>query len=325
MSFLGFWSDHYRDIPRVRQILLVRRATGSATSSSRPVCSASCHSAGAWSRSGNSRCPAIGLSAPGRLRSMFEELGPTFIKLGQVLACRPDLLPLEYAKELAGLTDSVAPFPFAEARDIIEKDLGAPLGSLFASFEPKPIAAASIAQVHQAVLPDGREVMVKVQRPNIEENITRDISILRGIAQLIDTHVPRAPALQRSGHRGGVQPHHQQGTRFLHRGVQRRPAQEQFHPKARSCTSPRSMPNCQAARAGAQRIDGVRIDDYAGIERMGFDRKDIALRAPVLSSRWSCRMVVPRGSTPRQYLRPRRRQARSRGLRHHGPCDRGEP
>src|SRR5512137_1550944 len=175
MSFLGFWRRHYRDIPRVRQILLVASRHGfghlvEQTGLQRVL------SFGRRLVSFRKRpLPGHRLHAPERLRNMFEELGPTFIKLGQVLACRPDLLPLEYAKELAGLTDSVAPFPFAEAREIIEKDLGTPLDSLFASFEPKPIAAASIAQVHQAVLPDGREVMVKVQRPNIGENITRDI------------------------------------------------------------------------------------------------------------------------------------------------------
>ena len=121
---------------------------------------------------------------------MFEELGPSFIKFGQVLSCRPDLLPLDYARELCKLTDSVAPFPFEQAKEIIEKDLGATIGSLFLEFDPVPVAAASIAQVHKAMLLDGSEVMVKVQRPNIDLIIDRDISILAGIAELMDAYVP---------------------------------------------------------------------------------------------------------------------------------------
>jgi len=278
MSFLGFWRRHYRDIPRVRQILLVASRHGfghlvEQTGLQRVL------SFGRRMVSFRKQpLPCHRLSDPGRLRSMFEELGPTFIKLGQVLACRPDLLPLEYAKELAGLTDSVAPFPFAEARDIIEKDLGAPLSSLFASFEPKPIAAASIAQVHQAVLPDGREVMVKVQRPNIEENITRDISILRGIAQLIDTHVHE------------LQPFNVPGiVEEFNRTINK---ELDFFIEGSSAAQLRSnftestvlyIPEVYAELSSKrvlvlERIDGVRIDDYAGIERMGFARKDIAIK-----------------------------------------------
>jgi len=222
--------------------------------------------------------PGHRLHAPERLRLMFEELGPTFIKLGQVLACRPDLLPLEYAKELAGLTDSVAPFSFVEARDIVEKDLAAPLGSLFTSIEPKPIAAASIAQVHQAVLPDGREVMVKVQRPNIEENIMRDISILRGIAQLIDTHVRE---LQPFNVPGIVEEFNRTINKeldFFIEGSSAAQLRNNFE-GSDSLYIPQVYADLSSKRVLVlERIDGVRIDDYAGIERMGFDRKDIALK-----------------------------------------------
>jgi ubiquinone biosynthesis protein len=278
MSFLGFWRRHYRDIPRVRQILLVASRHGFGHLVEQTGLQRVLSFGRRLVSFRKEPLPCYRLSAPGRLRSMFEELGPTFIKLGQVLACRPDLLPLEYAKELAGLTDSVAPFPFAEARDIIEKDLGAPLGSLFASFEPKPIAAASIAQVHQAVLHDGREVMVKVQRPNIEENITRDISILRGIAQLIDTHVHE------------LQPFNVPGiVEEFNRTINK---ELDFFIEGSSAAQLRSnfiesavlyIPEVHAALSSKrvlvlERIDGVRIDNYAGIEQMGLDRKDIALK-----------------------------------------------
>jgi ubiquinone biosynthesis protein len=278
MSFLGFWRRHYRDIPRVRQILLVASRHGfghlvEETGLQRVL---------SFSRRMVSfrkqPLPGHRLHAPERLRLMFEELGPTFIKLGQVLACRPDLLPLEYAKELAGLTDSVAPFPFAEARDIIEKDLGAPLASLFTSFEAKPIAAASIAQVHEAVLPDGRVVMVKVQRPNIEENITRDISILRGIAQLIDAHVHE---LQPFNVPGIVEEFNRTINKeldFFIEGSSAAQLRNNFE-GSDSLYVPQVYADLSSKRVLVlERIDGVRIDDYAGIERMGFARKDIALK-----------------------------------------------
>ncbi len=278
MSFLGFWRRHYRDIPRVRHILLV----------------ASRHGFGQLiEQAGLQRALTFGrrlvsfrkppppyqrLSAPERLRSMFEELGPTFIKLGQVLACRPDLLPLEYAKELGRLTDSVAPFPFAEAREIIEKDLGASLDSLFLSFDPVPIAAASIAQVHRATLPDGREVMVKVQRPHIAENIARDISILRGIAQLIDSHVQELRAFNVPGIVEEFRRTINKELDFFIEGSSAAQLRNNFRDSDTLC-----VPEVHAGLSSKrvlvlEKIDGVRIDDYAGIERMGFTRKDIAMK-----------------------------------------------
>src|SRR5512139_3400621 len=169
MSFLGFWRRHYRDIPRVRQILLVASRHGFGHLVEQTGLQRALSFGRRMVSFRKEPLPGHRLHAPERLRLMFEELGPTFIKLGQVLACRPDLLPLEYARELSRLTDSVAQFPFEEAKAIVERELGASLDSLFPSFEPVPVAAASIAQVHRAELPDGRKVMVKVQRPNIDQ------------------------------------------------------------------------------------------------------------------------------------------------------------
>ena len=190
MSLLGFWRRHYRDIPRIRQIIMVATRHGfghlvEQLGLKRFV------SLGRRAITFRTRSfPEHRRSAPVRLRIMFEELGPSFIKLGQVMACRPDLLPVEYSQELCKLTDSVPPFPFPAAREIVERELGVPLSRVFSTFDPEPIAAASIAQVHGARLLDNTEVMVKVQRPNIEQIIERDISILRGIAELIEIYVP---------------------------------------------------------------------------------------------------------------------------------------
>lgn len=131
-------------------------------------------------------------TAPVRLRRAFEQLGPTFIKLGQVLSGRPDLVTTAFADEFKKLRDEVPPFGFDEAKVIVEAELGSALDSLFMEFDPVPVAAASIAQVHKAVLNDGTKVVVKVRRPAIEKKLRQDISILMGIAGLLDKHVPES-------------------------------------------------------------------------------------------------------------------------------------
>ncbi|HOD75225.1 MAG TPA: AarF/UbiB family protein [Syntrophorhabdaceae bacterium] len=135
---------------------------------------------------------AEGPPIPVRLRLVFEELGPTFIKLGQILSSRPDILPPDYIKELSKLQDDVPPFPFEEARTLLETQLRHPLRELFSSFEEKPVAAASLAQVHRARTPAGEEVAVKIQRIGIEEVIETDIRILREFAGLAERHVPES-------------------------------------------------------------------------------------------------------------------------------------
>ena len=131
-----------------------------------------------------------------RLRLAFEELGPIFIKFGQALSTRRDLLPADIAEELAKLQDRVPPFPDAEAKAAIEKSLGQPVGELFGSFETAPLAAASIAQVHAATLKDGREVIVKVLRPGMREIIRRDLDVLYALARLVLAYVPDSTRLR---------------------------------------------------------------------------------------------------------------------------------
>jgi ubiquinone biosynthesis protein len=125
-----------------------------------------------------------------RLARALNEAGPSFIKMGQALATRSDLLGEELAADLSELQDSLPPFPTADARATIEDEFGETMDVLFASFDDEPVAAASIAQVHFAVTSDGREVAVKVLRPGIEEAFARDIDMLRWLAGLIESARP---------------------------------------------------------------------------------------------------------------------------------------
>ncbi len=125
-----------------------------------------------------------------RLAEALTELGPTFIKLGQALSIRSDLVGEQMAADLSKLQDRLAPFPADEARRIIEEDLGRPIEQLYRSFDDRPVAAASIAQVHFAVTHDGREVAVKVLRPNIEAAFQRDINLLEWLAERAEAARP---------------------------------------------------------------------------------------------------------------------------------------
>lgn len=123
-----------------------------------------------------------------RIRIVIEELGPTYVKLGQVLSTRSDLVPLDVLIELAKLQDRVGPFPFEAVRSIVEAELGRPLDAVFESFDPAPIASGSLGQVHRARL-DGQDVAVKVQRPEIRETIEADIRVMSQLATQLERHV----------------------------------------------------------------------------------------------------------------------------------------
>jgi len=118
-----------------------------------------------------------------------EELGPTYIKLGQILSTRPDLVPVDFIKELSKLQDNVPSRPFSEVSKIIESELGGPPEDIFDFFEKAPLASASIGQVYRATLKDGEEVAVKVQRPGIKKIIEIDLEIMLHLATLIERHI----------------------------------------------------------------------------------------------------------------------------------------
>lgn len=130
------------------------------------------------------------LSPAERMRLALEELGPTFIKLGQLLSTRPDIIPKNYLEEFSKLQDQVPGFSFSQVRARIREELGGEIEELFASFTEVPIAAASIAQVHGAILHSGEEVVVKIRRPGIVDEVETDIEVLMGLALLAARHFP---------------------------------------------------------------------------------------------------------------------------------------
>src|SRR3954471_3983727 len=125
---------------------------------------------------------------PEELVADLERMGPTFIKLGQVLSSRSDLLPAPYLKALSKLQDKCEPFPFEQVEEIVQHELGVRISKAFLEFDEKPLAAASLGQVHRAILRDGRKVAVKVQRPHIRKQIAEDLEVLDEIATFAEEH-----------------------------------------------------------------------------------------------------------------------------------------
>lgn len=129
-----------------------------------------------------------GSATPEQLADDLEAMGPTFVKLGQVLSSRSDLLPAAYLNALARLQDKVRPFPYEQVEEIVSRELGVRISKAFSRFDRAPLAAASLGQVHLAALRDGREVVVKVQRPDIRKQIAEDFEVLQQIAEWFDAH-----------------------------------------------------------------------------------------------------------------------------------------
>jgi ubiquinone biosynthesis protein len=218
-----------------------------------------------------------------RLRAALEELGPIFVKFGQILSTRRDLLPPDIADALALLRDRVAPFDGREARRIIEEQLGQPIGALYAEFDETPLASASIAQVHAARLREadgsaGRAVVVKVVRPGIERQIAADLELLKALAEVVARTHPRADKirphevvaeiettlrgeldLQREGANASVLRRFWQGSEDLY-------VPEVFwsHSHERVLT--------------LERVSGIPADDIAALEAAGISRKTLAAK-----------------------------------------------
>jgi ubiquinone biosynthesis protein len=132
------------------------------------------------------------LSTPAKVRLMLQQLGPTYVKVGQMVSSRADVLPAAWRTELDKLQNTVPPFPYEQVEAIVRSELGAPPDTLFASFDHEPLGAASLAQVHRATLPDGSEVVVKVQRPNVQAMVRADLGNMEDLARQAERRVATA-------------------------------------------------------------------------------------------------------------------------------------
>ncbi len=219
------------------------------------------------------------LSIPQRLRLTLEELGPTFIKLGQALSTRPDLVPPAYIKELAKLQDTVPPEPWDPIKAQIEDSLDASLEDRFAQIDPEPLAAASLAQVHAATLPDGSDVVVKVQRPDIETTINIDLEIMQDWAQLLQTRIPLGEIYDLPEIAREFANTLRSELDFYREGYNADRFRKSFADE-RYLHIPKVYWELTTRRVLVmERIRGIKIDNIEALDRAGYDRHRIAVHA----------------------------------------------
>ncbi|GAB4547235.1 MAG: AarF/ABC1/UbiB kinase family protein [Thermodesulfovibrionia bacterium] len=215
---------------------------------------------------------------PERLRMAFSELGPSFIKLAQLLSSRPDLITPAYADEFKKLQDRVPPFPTDVAKRTIEAELNIRLDDVFSEFGDVPIAAASIAQVHNATLKDGTKVIVKVQRPEIREVIETDISILNAIARLMLKYIPESRLFNPEGIVDEFSRTIRKELDFILEAKNAQRFKKNFAGYKGICI-PTIYNDLTTERVIVmERFEGVRIDDIEGIDELGINRVELARR-----------------------------------------------
>ena len=213
---------------------------------------------------------------PQHLRSALEELGTTFIKLGQILSTRADLLPPDYLSELAKLQDSASPVPFAAIQETLVAELGQPIESIFADFDSEPLASASIGQAHAATLPDGTEVVVKIRRPGVVEQVNEDLEILKELAATASRHWELADRYDLVG----LVDEFSQTLRSELDYVREGHSAERFarnFANDQSIHIPRVFWETTTSRVlTLERIRGVKINDLAGLDAQATDRRWLA-------------------------------------------------
>lgn len=218
------------------------------------------------------------MSRGARLRMALQELGPIFVKFGQILSTRRDLVPPDVAVELSLLQDRVAPFDGEAARAIVEQALARSVGEAFESFDTAPLASASIAQVHAATLAGGREVVVKVLRPNIERQIAADIALLKTVAGLVDRTHPSADKIRPREIVAEIE-----STLAAELDLQREGANasvlRRFWTDSPDLYVPEPIWSHTAERVlTLERVRGIPSDDIAQLDAAGIDRKALAAK-----------------------------------------------
>ncbi len=216
-----------------------------------------------------------GLS-PEKLRLIFEDLGPTFIKLGQLLSMRPDMIPDAYCKELTRLRTEARPMEFSDVVQVLEGEYGEECGDIFSAIDEKPLGSASIAQVHAAVLKNGRSVVVKVQRPDIYARMEQDIKLLHKASVVIKIFSRTGQVVDLGGVLDEIWTVAKQEMDFMTEASHMRRFKElnaglkyvAFPEVVWELTTPKVL--CM------EQIDGIQIDDTDALSAQGYDLKDLA-------------------------------------------------
>lgn len=222
------------------------------------------------------------MTTPRRIRMALEDLGPTFIKFGQVLSTRPDLIPADVIKELEVLQEHVPPFAESGMERVLEKEFGRPISEIFSYFNDTPLAAGSLAQVHLATTLAGHEVVIKVRRPGVVQVVERDLDLMMELAQLLEKHVPESRSFDPTGL-----------VKYFARTIRR---ELNFLREARSmqdfsrwfADDPRvHIPVVEAdltseAVIVMERIGGVKVTDIAGIRTLGIDPAQVAINGAII-------------------------------------------
>ena len=218
------------------------------------------------------------LSFGERLRRSCEALGPTFVKIGQLLSTRPDILSAEVAGELAKLQDAVNPFSFEQVSQVVEAELGGKPETVFAAFDPKPLASASLSQVHLAKLDDDQAVAVKVQRPGIEEQIAIDLEILADLARFVMHHTHYGELYDFTGMVAELEQSLRRELDFSEEGRNADRFRQNFL-KARQVAVPEICWSLTTPRVLTMHyIEGYRVTDHAALLAAGIDRRQLGIR-----------------------------------------------
>ena len=213
-----------------------------------------------------------------RLRLALQELGPIFVKFGQILSTRRDLIPPDIAEELTHLQDRVAPFDGQQARTMVEQALGRSIGEAYEHFDTEPLASASIAQVHAATLPGGREVVVKVLRPGIRTQIAADVALLKSVAGIVDRTHPNADKIRPREIVAEIE-----NTLAAELDLQREAGNASVLRRNWDGSPDLYVPEViwshSAQRAMTmERVRGIPSDDIAALDAAGIDRKALAAK-----------------------------------------------
>lgn len=214
-----------------------------------------------------------------KMRHICEELGPTFVKFGQILSNRPDLLPPELIAEFEKLQDRVPPFPAKEARKVVETELKKSVDVLFKTFEPEPFASASMAQVHKAYLISGEKVAVKIQRPGIKETIIEDIRVMYTLAAIFEKRIPSIKAFDPNGLVKHFEESILKELDFIHESIniQRFYTNLENDKKAGLLTCPQVHRGFTTGKVLTMEfVQGIKISDYDKLLEDGHDRVRIA-------------------------------------------------